>query len=500
MKHIKIKIFAFLLGLMCLTYSCDEGLQELNVNPAASQIMSYDAQLLNVQLALTGSFHQNSRGLLTQAAAFVQHTASEKTEEQFPGGKYYEYNNITDAVWITEYPGVIKQIVDLVNRTSDNPEDVNYNAIARIVKVLAFHRVTDQYGDIPYFEAGQGIIGDNVTPVYDTQESIYKHMLSELEYAAGALTSAMPSYGDSDNYYGGDLTKWKKFAYSLMLRLGMRLSEVDPSTAQSWVAKALSGGVFTSNDDNTMSKHDATYANGTSRAVSSNSFYKLSATLVDFLRDTNDPRYDMYGTVRLGDGPPKGLPNHIDASTISSLPAPNELETFSTFRNEFIALDAPMIYISYAEVLLMQAEAAVRGWGSGDPETLYNQAVHAGMTQWSVYGVDVPDTATIDAYLAGHPFDTNNALEMIGTEYWVTTYMNWYETWSNWRRTGYPQLVPVVYNGGTNVSGIIPTRFSYPDNEYSLNGANIQEAVSRLRSGEKDDFNSTVWWDVSQTD
>lgn len=499
MKLDKINIIVLIASLAFLTNSCDKGLEELNVNPAASQIMTYDAQLLNVQLTLTGSFHQNSRGLLTQAAGFVQHVASEKTEEQFPGGKYYEYNNITDAVWITEYPSVIKQIVDLVNRTSENPEDVNYNAIARIVKVLAFHRLTDQYGDIPYSEAGQGIIGDNVTPKYDTQESIYMDMLGELETSAAALTDSQPSYEGSDNYYAGDLSKWRKFAYSLMLRLGMRLSEINPAAAQTWVGKALAGGVFESNEDNCYSSHDNIYSNGTSRAFSSNSFYKLSATLVDFLRDTDDPRYEMYGTVRLGDGPPKGLPNDIDATTISTLPAPNELDTFSTFRDEFVTLDAPMLYITYAEVLLMQAEAAVRGWGPGDAETLYNAAVHAGMTQWSIYGIDVPDAATIDTYLAANPFDSNNALENIGTEYWVTTYMNWYETWSNWRRTGYPQLVPVVYNGGTNVPGIIPTRFSYPDNEYSLNTDNINEAVSRLRSGEQDNFNSTVWWDVSQT-
>ncbi len=494
MKFKNFKILTALLGFVFVTNSCDDGLAELNINPAASQIMTYDAQLLNVQLNTSGSFHQNSRGLLTQAAAFIQHTASEKTEEQFPGGKYYEFNNITDAVWITEYPGVVKQIVDLVDRTSENPEDVNYNAIARIVKVLIFHRLTDEYGDVPYTEAGKGVIDENVLPVYDTQQSIYAHMLSELEYAASALTTSQPSYEGSDNYYGGDLIKWKKFAYSLMLRLGMRMSEVDQNAAGTWVGKALAGGVFTSNLDNTVSKHDATYGNGTSRAYQSNSFYRMSATLVDFLRDSNDPRIDMYGTVRGAGGPPKGMPNDVNASTL-----PDPLETYSALRDEFTQLDSPMIYISYAEVLLMQAEAAIRGWGPGDPATLYNQAVHAGINQWIIYGIDVPDATTIDAYLAGHPYDAANGLEMIANEYWVTTYMNWYETWSNWRRTGFPALTPVVYSGGSNISGIIPTRFSYPDEEYSLNPENINAAVSRLKSGEKDDFNSTVWWDVSQT-
>ena len=493
MKYKKFKIVAALLGLVFVTNSCDEGLAELNINPATSQIMSYDAQLLKIQLNTSGAFHQNSRGLLTQAAAFVQHTASEKTEEEFAGGKYYEFNNITDAVWGTEYPGVVKEIVDLVNRTQE-PEDVNYNAIARIEKVLIFHRLTDQYGDIPYTQAGMGVIGENVTPVYDTQESIYAHMLSELEYAAGALTTSQPSYEGSDLYYGGDMTKWKKFAYSLMLRLGMRLSEISPTDAQSWVNKALAGGVFTSNEDNTISTHNTQYANGTSKAYQSNKFYRISATLIDFLETTADPRFDMYGTVRGAGGPPKGMPNDVNASTL-----PDPLETYSAIRDEFTQLDSPMIYISYAEVLLLQAEAAARTWTGGDAATLYNEAVHAGMTQWSIYGVDVPDSATIDAYLISNPYDASNGLEMIGREYWVTTFMNWYETWSNWRRTGTPALIPVVYAGGSNVSGIIPTRFSYPDEEYSLNTENINDAVSRLKAGEVDDFNSTVWWDVSQT-
>jgi len=501
MKFNKLKLVGLLLGMVLITVSCEDGLADVNIDPNASQEMTYGAQLLYCQLELSGNFHQSSRGLLTQAAGFIQHAASDKVREEFPGGKYYDIDIITDATWISEYPGLIKNIVDLVSRTSENPEDVNYNAIARILKVFAFHRLTDQYGDIPYLEAGGGVLLENVLPAYDSQESIYKHMLGELEASAAALTASKPTYGSGDNYYSGDIAKWKKYAYSLMLRLGMRMSEIDAGSAQSWVNKAIAGGVFTSNEDNAISTHDALRANGTSRAFNSNNFYKLSATLVDFLRDSNDPRLEMYGTVREGGGPQKGLPNDLDATVLSNLTAPdNNIETYSTFRTKIIELGAPMIYISYAEMLLLQAEAAKRTWTSGDAESLYNAAVHAGITQWSIYGIAIPDTATIDAYLANRPYNDANGLEMIGREYWVTTYMNWYETWSNWRRTGYPMLTPVNYDGaGANVPGIIPTRFSYPDLEYSLNVESIQTAVSRLKSGEKDDFNATVWWDVSQT-
>ncbi len=70
------------------------------------------------------------------------------------------------------------------------------------------------------------------------------------------------AFADADLFYEGDIDKWKKFGYSIMLRLAMRISNVDATTADTYVAKAVAGGVFTSNDDNVWLGMAMDQANG----------------------------------------------------------------------------------------------------------------------------------------------------------------------------------------------------------------------------------------------
>jgi len=480
--------------LLFLVGSCSAGLAEMNINPNEASNLSFGAQLLGVQRSISGDRHENSRALLTMCSPFIQHNASIRTLNEFPGGKYEDIEIVTNALWESNYPTAIKNIVDLVERTSGNTANVNFNAITRIVKVLAFQRLTDLYGDIPYSEAGQGFLSENPKPKFDTQEFIYLDMLKELEVAAQLLDPDKVSYQDSDMYYKGNIEKWKKFAYSLMLRLGMRLSEVAPIKAEFWVKKAIAYGGFSSNSDMAYSKHYDDSTNGISSALFFNNFYKLSATLVDWLQETNDPRLDIYGTVREGGGPQKGLPNETDAVTIKNLPEPNGIETFSTYNDKLIRLDSPMILMSYAEVEFLITEAILREWINGDAESHYNAGVHAGMTQWSVFGstIEIPDQNRIHSYLTENPFIPEIGMEQIARQYWLVTFLNEYESYANWRRINLPVLIPVVHDVSDS-PGVIPTRFPYPTQSYSLNEANTLEAVSRL--GAVDNFNSKVWWD-----
>ena len=85
-----------------------------------------------------------------------------------------------ERLWVAYYPDIIKNAVALVSQTTDNPEEVNLNAIGRILKVEAFLKLTDYYGDIPYFEAGKIYNENIVKPRYDKQEDIYMDFLSEL--------------------------------------------------------------------------------------------------------------------------------------------------------------------------------------------------------------------------------------------------------------------------------------------------------------------------------
>ncbi len=139
------------------------------------------------------------------------------------------------------YPNEINELGIVIKAVRDDAAKVNLYAEARIWRVYCFSRLTDLYGDIPYFQAGLGYDSAIYKPAYDAQSEIYANMLSELEAAANSLDASKITFGTADLIYGGATDKWKRFAYSLMLRLGMRMSKVDANAAKNWVTKAING-------------------------------------------------------------------------------------------------------------------------------------------------------------------------------------------------------------------------------------------------------------------
>ncbi|GAA3584581.1 SusD/RagB family nutrient-binding outer membrane lipoprotein [Snuella lapsa] len=475
--------------------SCADELAELNENPNAIEDLPYGMQLTRNQLHLPGGQYEVRRAAVGWGMAAVQQLADVSIATSIlPGDKYIDFIDYSFALYDDYFTQEAKDIIDFVIRTGEDPEAVNYNAIGRIMKAISFHKVTDMYGDIPYSEAGLGYISNTWFPVYDRQEAIYADMLSELEVAAGQLSASAESPGDQDIIYGGDITKWRKLAYSMMLRLGLRLSKVDPAASQSWVQKAIAGGVMTSLDDVAKIEHSLdTRINPVSEAFRLDTFIRLSDTFVSWMQDNSDPRLDVLSWVESG-APHQGLPNGLDPTTlITDGPAGGDLSDYSQINQILVDREKPSMLITYAEVELMLAEAAARGWYNGDAEAHYNNGVRAAMENWSFYGVSTPSTAEVDAYLAANPYDANNALEMIGEQYWAATMLIPWESFSNWRRTGYPVLTPVNYSGNAT-GGTIPRRLKYPIVEFNVNAENINAAVANQGPNE---YTTRVWWDAN---
>src|SRR5690606_8278903 len=184
------------------------------------------------------------------------------------------------------------------------------------LRAWSFARLTDFYGAIPYTEANRGL-EQIFFPTYDNQSSIYPDLLRELEEAAGQFTTNSEldiTFPNADIIYQGDVAKWKRFAYSLMLRLAMRVSNVAEATlTDPYVAKAVAGGVFQSNDDNVwlpmaIGPSQWTNQNGISRSFRpgyGGDKNLPSKTMIDFLMCANpndasddDPRLRV-----LSDGP-----------------------------------------------------------------------------------------------------------------------------------------------------------------------------------------------------
>ncbi len=494
-------IYRMFVGLMAslalmTNSSCDNGLAELNIDPNAINNLDPGIQFTKFQIRNAGGRYEVERAGLGYGLAGIQQFSGLKTSGAYlPGDKYLDNQDFASSLFTEAYENEYKDLADYLNRTAEDPEMVNYYAMGLIWKSVSFHKMTDIYGDVPYFNAGKGYLENDWFVTYDAQKDIYTDMLQGLEDGANMLTSTQKTMGVQDLAYKSDLSKWRKMAYSYMLRLGLRLVKSDLAMAEIWVKKAIAGGVMTSNDDTSYLETDASGGwfdtNPFGEIFRNEKNVRLSSTLIDWLKAHNDPRLDILGWVESG-GPQKGLPNGLDEETVKADPSwSGSLDDYSQINLSLVQVDSPVVFMTYAEVELMLAEAAVRGWYASDPETHYNKAVHAAMKQWSIYGVTAPSEAEIQAYLSANPYNPTIGLEMIGEQYWVATFLNAWEGYANWRRTGFPVLTPVIYPGNVT-NGTIPRRLRYPSSEYSINKENLDAAVSRQGP---DNYTTRVWWD-----
>ena len=158
-------------------------------------------------------------------------------------------DDFDDGAWNTTYTSLANNLSAIIRKTADNPDLVNKKAIARILKVWVFSQTTDIYGDIPYFESSKTPDEAITSPKYDPQQDIYKDFFKELKEAAAELDPAKESYGSADLYYGGDVTKWKKFANSLRLRLALRVRYVDAQMAKDNMSDLQESDLITSRSD-----------------------------------------------------------------------------------------------------------------------------------------------------------------------------------------------------------------------------------------------------------
>jgi len=500
MNNITYKIILVAFGLLFFATSCDDGFAEINTNPTQAIDINPNFQFTWVQLRTSGGRYENWRANLIYSSMMMQHLAA--TCGYWSGDKYSYNGGYSSSLIDRAYNEQVKDVVDLIN-TLEGGEvgDQTMLGMARIWKVVVFQRLTDTYGDIPYFEAGKGAIEGIDFPAYDSQESIYMDMLKELEEGVAQLGSG--GFGSADIMFGGDVEKWKKFGNSMMLRLAMRLSEVDAGTAQAWTAKAIAGGVMSSNADDAFLEHtngpEGINQNGIGQVLDkSNGFGddcpRLSNTMVDWMDATGDPRRAIFG-VPVG-GVIKGMPNGLDATTIVDNPTGGSVDDFSRINPAIVRVESPMMFQTHGEVELLLAEASMRGWHSGDAAMHYANGVRSAMNLWAHYDETLAvDPGVIDTYLAANPFDAATGMSQIGWQYWAATFLNEYESFSNWRRTGTPELVPVNFPGNAT-GGQIPLRLAASPSEATLN-PNWQSAADR--QGLSADFQShltvPVWWD-----
>jgi hypothetical protein len=501
-------IIKYLWIVLFLGYStsCDQNFDEMNTNTVSATNID---PMFQINQAIISSAPA-SFGVLVYEVGAVQHVISPNSGV-LTGANYNQDNRAsTQANWQQYYRNVIKNTKDALNRIQNDPTRNNLVQMARIIQANAFMVLTDTYGSIPYFEAGAGYSNQVFFPKYDAQEAIYADIIKELNEASAALGTS-GRIETADVMFAGNIEKWKKFGYSLLLRAGMRLAKANPTLAQQTVAKAFAGGVITSNLDNASIRHDANYLNpigNTLNATEAANFY-LTEPFVKFMQNTNDPRLRSIAVRYVGatSGPQQtpaiqtydpalqiGMPMGNDNAGAVQAAATLGLASFYDFsqvdRRRMVKLTAPNFIVTASQSLLLLAEARQLGWvNSGTVEGYFHDAIRAHMGQMSQYdpSMEVP-LADIETYITANPIADATAIRQINEQYWVASFMNGPEAFANFRRSGFPALDPNPYPGR---EVMFINRLTYPNSEISVNEDNLNAAIAAQGP---DNLETRVWW------
>ena len=472
MKKINLIVLLFI-GLVFV--SCDKDFEELNTNP--NNPTSIPSQLLlgNI-IRNTGNIMYSTFNGGDMGECWAQHWAKVQYNDE---ARYEPRESSLTNVWSGLYETVAADANQMYILAGEEGSLVN-QGVAQTMKAYSMLLLTDLYGNVPFSEALQGAV--NIAPVYDSQATVYNGCLALLDEAMVLLN---PANGDLDSsqdiIYGGDVSKWRKFAASLKFRALMRMSAKELRAGE-MLALVNSGMLFSSSDDEAKLVYlsAAPNANPIYETVvfGTRGEWKVNSEIVDRMSGSNDNRLPVVAQVNDNDeyrGKPSG---------IADVPS-NEYSyaNVSPLGEFYLAPELPAVFLSYTELQFLLAEAAKKGYINGG-DTAASSYYQAGIA--SSFADN--DGASMGGYYSGAVvYTSGNALEQIATQKWLGLYGQGMEAWTEWRRTGYPMLTPAE-DGAINE---IPSRYRYPVIEQSLNAANYSDAANAMGG---DNLTSPVWW------
>jgi len=416
------------------------------------------------------------------------------TQYTDPSRYVFSDRQIPDGYWNTSYlvlqdfNEVKLMIQDLTGSESFNRMNANRIAIVDIMEVLVYHNLVDVFGDIPYTEALGGF--DNKTPVYDDQVAVYSDLQVRLNSDIVTLNAgaADGSWGAEDVVYQGDVTMWKKFAATLKARLGMRLADVNPSTAQSELTAAINAGMLEAGESmqlpwTAVTPHTNTiYA---SFVPTARNDYGPANTIVDMMVELDDARLPAYFTQ-------VDTSTEVDVEKLAYVGIPYGEVTvpytsISHFSDAMFEPDFPATFACNAEVEFILAEAAARGMNLGSIGGTAQEHYEAGILEsHAFWGVTMDPAYLTHVDVA---WDAARDKELIGTQKWLALNNRGMEGWCVWRTFDWPVLNPppdLTYED-------IPYRMPYPYNEPDLNGDNYTAAAAAIGG---DDVRTLLFWDA----
>ncbi len=485
-----MKKLIYFVALVVLTLnSCKRvDFGDINIDPYQPQQGNIDALMRG---AMSSFATNGGRVYFSNATLYAQYQSQTTyTQEQ----RYVQYV----GSWYRYYVEQLNSLKSIVNTNDDvRGSTDNMKAIAELTSVLIYKRITDTYGDIPYFEA---LDNDNLTPNYTPQREIYLDLIARAKAARDLLNpSAFTPDANTDIFYGGDIQKWGKFANSLILALSIQLSNTDAaSLAQNAFNEALgnSYGVIEDNSDNLVFTPNV--AGGVVNPISRSrpGDFNVSKELTDALMGNpgpwgaglNDPKnvtsnhtYDkrvLKYTENGSDGLPFGYTSYPGAA--------------DSMNDMFDSEDSPFTLFSAAYTWLNRAEGALIYSSGEDASTMLTNGIEKSYTAVGLTLSDASSYAAIRIADAGNASIAPGGMaQVIGEEKWFALFPDGFAAWAEQRRTGWPALQPApdAVNGG-----VIPHRMLYPSNSKTVNPNGWAQGVQGLLPSE--DLNtSEIWWE-----
>ncbi|MDH7463864.1 SusD/RagB family nutrient-binding outer membrane lipoprotein [Chitinophagaceae bacterium 26-R-25] len=456
MKINKLNIIAAFLSIASIT-SCKKTLDVNNDPNAFSDGLITPASLLpsievNLAYALGGDATRIT-------ASLTQHYAGHRSQPL----DYAQYNinpSSTDTYWQNMYTVVLTNTNKMIAKARQ-AGDSTYVGVGQIIEAYAFSVLTDMYGDIPFSDALQ-FAGD-MTPAYDKQKDIYNGLFKMLDNGIANVKISAATSITGDMIYRKP-ANWEKFANSVKLRLYNHLSATQPNGVTDFLN--TNPVLITANSDNAKVIFGITQANANPiyqmDVTSGRTDEAVCATLVDKMKALNDPRIPVYFNVVQNNG--QGYQGQYRGNAPGGSQDDASKNLYSRVGTYYASISSPVILMSAAEVQYIIAEARVN---SGD-QTAAKQAYETAITNdFEMLGL----SASTAGYLSNPDVAFDGTLKRVMEQKWVTMYQATYESWTDWRRTGFPELHPAVNNYTSNV---IPVRIPYPQSEINLNAKSLQ--------------------------
>lgn len=542
----KFKLITLIGAFLFLFVGCDKDFEEL-----AEEANKYTLTNLDPGIVFAGSQRIGQGGSWESEATVVQYFENAYNLGATAGFNFnYDVQAQQNSEW-GNYTGTLltfKNLLEIIDESY--PARTNLKSVIRIWRAFVFMNIVDKHGDVPYFDAIRADEGSEYyRPKYDDAQEIYNDLEKEIREAVAALDPAK-DFMDYDVFFGpkgynkttnaaGQVDKWKKVGNSLLLRMALRYSKLNPTKGAALATEAFNGGVMASNSDNVMVTFaPPNFSNGRHanliNAATNPYYYYAAEPFVNQLKNTQDPR-SKYIIAKFNDavnpqaatgslawadqfGVPVGVPadvitNPANASLYRGKhPITNGLNYSQMNVQAGASTLTPQYWLMYSQTSLYLAEAAYRGWipgGNAQAQVYYENGIKADMDRYELmattaatntankitYPLKITD-AEKAAYLAQPlvAWNSADALKLINIQYWVVNIWDWREGFFNRLRSGYPQLERNKYNDNLLQNGGdgFVHRYRYTDEEYRRNKENVEAAAAKMGG---DFLTSRVFWD-----